>query len=486
MSSKDKNLIVLGSGIGGMTAASTLAHAGYNVRILEKSSTFGGKAGVLSHNGYNFDTGPSLLTLPDWIDEAFSYCNKNPRNYYDYEKLDHVTRYFFRDRSFIDVSGNIEKTAGHFEEIGLDREIFLKYMRKWNDIYEVSEKTFLSNDIKLNKVFLTNAFEWLRKSSIRDIYLPMAKYNKKKLSNHKVELIMNRFATYTGSSPYATPAFMNQLGVVEMMKGAYFPKGGIHAISKALYQLCLDVGVKFNFDSAVSSILYKKNTFQISTKDRQYYSSKLVSNIDFFQTQKLLQREVSVKTKELSTSCVVFYWGIKKEFPELELHNIIFGDNYREEFLEIFNCKNISDPTIYINISSKMEKTHAPKGCENWFVMINVPAKISQIKEEELNRLRDLVINKISNLIKENIETLISFEEILTPQKLHKKTGSFEGALYGQNQNSFNLIVNRKKNKDKKLKNLYYVGGTVRPGGGIPLAAKSGINTAKMLLSDGC
>ena len=187
---------------------------------------------------------------------------------------------------------------------------------------------------------------------------------------------MNRFATYTGSSPYATPAFMNQLAVVEMMKGAYFPKGGIHSISKALYQLCLDVGVKFDFDSPISSILHTNNNFQISTKERSYNSSKLLSNIDFFQTQKLLQREVSVKTKELSTSCVVFYWGIKKEFPELELHNIIFSGDYREEFNDIFNCNNLADPTIYINISSKMDKTHAPKGCENWFVMINVPAKI--------------------------------------------------------------------------------------------------------------
>ena len=131
-----------------------------------------------------------------------------------------------------------------------------------------------------------------------------------------------------------------------------------------------------------------------------------------------------------------------------------------------------------------MDKTHAPNGCENWFVMINVPAKISLITNKELNRLRELIIKKLSIFVEENIASLISFEEILTPQKLHENTGSFEGALYGENQNSFKSIINRKKNQDKKLKNLFYVGGTVRPGGGMPLAAKSGIDTAKMILKD--
>ena len=482
--SSNKSFIVLGSGIGGMAAASTLAYAGYEVTILEQSSTYGGKAGLINKNGYNFDTGPSLLTLPDWIDEVFNYCNKNPRHYFDYDRLDVVTRYFFSDKTFVDVSGDIEKTADNFENIGLDRKIFIDYMSKWNDIYEVSEKTFLSNNIRINKVFLNHTIEWLKKSSLKEIYLPMAKYNHSKLSNEKIELIMNRFATYTGSSPYNKPAFMNQLGVVEMMKGAYFPRGGIRSISKALYQLCLDVGVKFNFNCVVSQISYEKSKFRISTKEKSYNSLKLVSNIDFFQTQKLLQRKIKIKTKELSTSCVVFYWGITKEFPKLKLHNIIFSGDYKKEFSDIFNCKNIADPTIYINISSKMDKSHAPTGCENWFVMINVPAKISMINKKELKRLRDLIIKKLSIFMEENIAPLISFEEILTPKKLNEKTGSYEGSLYGENQNSFKSIITRKKNQDKKLKNLFYVGGTVRPGGGMPLAAKSGIDTAKMILKD--
>ena len=482
--STNKSFIVLGSGIGGMAAASTLAFAGYKVTILEKSSTYCGKAGIISKDGYIFDTGPSLLTLPDWIDEVFKHCNKNPRHYFDYNKLDVVTRYFFSDQTFVDVSGNIEKTAENFENIGLDQKIFIDYMTKWNDIYEVSEKTFLSNNIRINKVFLNHTIEWLKKSSLKDIYVPMAKYNQIKLSNKKIELIMNRFATYTGSSPYNKPAFMNQLGVVEMMKGAYFPKGGIHSISKALYQLCLDVGVNFNFNSAVSKISFEKNKFKILTKEKSYNSLKLVSNIDFFQTQMLLGRKIKIKTKELSTSCVVFYWGIKKEFPKLKLHNIIFSGDYEKEFNDIFNCKNIADPTVYINISSKMDKNHAPIGCENWFVMINVPAKISLYNKKELERLRDLIIKKLSIFVDENLDPLISFEEILTPEKLHEKTGSFEGALYGENQNSFKSIINRKKNQDKKLKNLFYVGGTVRPGGGMPLAAKSGIDTANMILND--
>ena len=479
-----KKAVVIGAGIGGLSAAAVLSFSGFDVTILEQNERVGGKANVLEKDGFVFDMGPSLLTLPEWIDEVFTFCLKNPRDYYNYRKLSTVTRYFFSDLDHIDVKSDLVDTAEEFEKVGLAKKQFLGFMRKWDDIYAISSKTFLENNIGFNKTFLSGALKWVKKSSISDLSTSMSAYNKKHISNDKVEMILNRFATYTGSSPYETPAFMNQLGVVEMIKGAYFPHQGIYSIPLALKKLCLELGVNIKTNSKVENINYRKKKFSIDTENERINANVLLSNVDFFTTQKLLGRKIKVKYKNLSTSCLVFYWGIKKEFPSLQLHNILFTEDYKNEFEEIFKKKLISDPTIYINISSKMEKSHAPSGCENWFVMINLPADVKSMNADTIKNLRELVILKISTFLKINIEPLIAVEEMLTPIDLQNRTGSYCGSLYGENQNSFSSIINRKKNRDKKWRKLYYVGGTVRPGGGIPLAAKSGYNTAKLIIKN--
>ena len=244
------------------------------------------------------------------------------------------------------------------------------------------------------------------------------------------------------------------------------------------------MGVKFKLNCKVENVSYAKKEFHIQTNNDTINSNLLISNVDFFTTQKFLSRKIKVNNQNLSTSCLVFYWGIAREFPSLLLHNIIFTSDYKREFEEILKKKLIRDPSIYINISSKMDKSHAPDGCENWFVMINLPADVNAINDVMVKKLRNVIVNKISAYLKINIEPLIRVEEMLTPIDVQNRTGSYNGSLYGENQNSFAAIFNRKKNQDKKLKKMYYVGGTVRPGGGIPLAAKSGYNTAKLIIKN--
>ncbi len=484
MIEKKKKVVIIGAGIGGLSTAAVLSFSGFDVTILEKNNHIGGKASLLVKDGFSFDMGPSLLTLPEWIDEIFTFCSKNPRDYYTFKKLSTVTRYFFSDKSHLDVKSNLNDTAEEFEKVGLAKNQFLDFMRKWDDIYSISSETFLENNIGFNKAFLSGALKWAKKSSISDLSTSMSIYNKKHISNNKVELILNRFATYTGSSPFETPAFMNQLGVVEMIKGAYFPYNGIFSIPAALNKLCIEMGVKFKLNCRVENVSYAKKEFHIQTNNDTINSNLLISNVDFFTTQKFLGRKIKVNNQNLSTSCLVFYWGIAREFPSLLLHNIIFTSDYKREFEEILKKKLIRDPSIYINISCKMDKSHAPDGCENWFVMINLPADVNAINDVMVKKLRNVIINKISAYLKINIEPLIRVEEMLTPIDVQNRTGSYNGSLYGENQNSFAAIFNRKKNQDKKLKKLYYVGGTVRPGGGIPLAAKSGYNTAKLIIKN--
>ena len=479
------DIIIIGSGIGGMACAATLAKSGQKIKILEQNNHVGGKAGKIKVNGYEFDTGPSLLTYPNWFDDLFLSCGKNPRDYFNYIRLENVTRYFFDEGKFVDVVSDLEETAENFEKkLGIDKNEFLKYFKKWEDIYKISEEVFLKGEFKIDYKFIKNSIKWISKSGISNIFKSMATYNKR-LQNPALEKIMNRFATYTGSSPFETPAFMNQLAVVEMVLGGFYPNGGIFNLPKALEKLCLDLGVEFEFNCKIEKIEALKNNFKLLSSKQEYNATKLISNIDYFTTQDLLGNTNKIFQSALSTSCIVFYWGVKANFDKLKLHNIIFSEDYKKEFTEIFQDKVIpNDPTIYINISSKMDSDHAPEGCENWFVMINIPAQSNHISDDQIKRVRKLIIKNVFNKFKVDINNLIEFEEVLTPKKLFENTGSYLGALYGNHQNSIYSIMKRKKNQDQKMKNLFYVGGTVHPGGGMPLALRSGVNTANKILNE--
>jgi phytoene dehydrogenase-like protein len=189
--------------------------------------------------------------------------------------------------------------------------------------------------------------------------------------------------------------------------------------------------------------------------------------------------------QERSSSALIFYWGITKEFPELQLHNILFSRDYKHEFDQLFEKKTISeDPTVYINITSKMEVGHAPQGKENWFVMINAPANEKQDWEVLKKECRQAAINKINRMLDTNIEDHIEVEETLDPVKIEEQTSSYMGALYGSSSNSRIAAFLRQPNYSSTIKGLYFAGGTVHPGGGIPLCLKSARLVSELISSD--
>jgi len=204
----------------------------------------------------------------------------------------------------------------------------------------------------------------------------------------------------------------------------------------------------------------------------------VVSNMDIVGTYEKLLNGEKKPTKLLnqpkSSSALIFYWGIKKNFKQLDLHNILFSDDYKTEFNHIFKGASIyHDPTVYVNITSTKKPDDAPEGCQNWFTMINVPNDQGQdwdtlIAEAKLN-----ILSKLSNQLGENIEPLIEVEEILDPRKIELKTSSAQGALYGNSSNNKFAAFLRHPNFSSSIKNLYFCGGSVHPGGGIPLCLLS-------------
>jgi phytoene desaturase len=271
---------------------------------------------------------------------------------------------------------------------------------------------------------------------------------------------------------------------LEHNQGSFYPKGGMISITNALYQLALNKGVTFHFNKKVTKIVEKnKKVVALEIAHENIYADIVISNMDVYFTYKHLLNDDRTANKvlkqERSSSAYIFYWGIRKNFNQLTLHNIFFTADYQTEFHHLFHTGNVyEDPTVYINITSKCEPgIQAPDGKENWFVMVNAPANKGQNWEAYGQIYKKAILNKLSSMLGDNIADLIEEEHVLTPATIEQKTASYMGSLYGTSSNSKLAAFMRHPNFSNQLKGLFFVGGSVHPGGGIPLC----LNSAKIV-----
>lgn len=470
---------IIGSGIGGLSAALHLRYNNFDVTIIEKNSWIGGKVREFSNGGYRFDKGPSLFTSPKLVDEVFELFEKNPRDYYSYFKLNEACRYFDFDGKSLIAYGDLEKFCNEISsKLGEEYSSFtLNYLKDSYKNYDLSLPLF----IKDNKgLFTLEGLKMMMSFNRMGIFKNLNNYNLSKLKNPFLVKIFNRFATYNGSNPYKTPAVLNCIPALEHGEGSFFPVGGIYSVVKALHQLANEEGVNFILNHEVQSLKQFGESWELDNLGR---FDAIVVNGDYFSTQKILPQKYQKKLpsiSELSSSGVVFYWGINQRFNQLGVHNILFANHYKSEFEALALGEISSDLTVYIHVSSKVEKNDAPEGCENWFVMVNVPPK--KLDSVQLKKIKSLVISKINSLLGIDIEKYIEVEEVFQPQNIQQDTSGFNGALYGYHSNSLNAMLKRPKNKSD-IKGVYYSGGTVFPGGGIPLCMSSGKIAANELVN---
>lgn len=488
---KPKNAIVVGAGIAGLAAAIRLQSAGIKTKVFEKNSYPGGKLTEFTKNGYRFDMGPSLFTMPQFVEDLFKASNKNISEYFDYDKKEVVCNYFYDDRTTFSALANKEKFAKNAAKtFDVKEEQIIKYFDRSKRKYDLTHTLFLEKSIHKVSTYLSlNTLKAIVNIRSLDISTTLHDYNKSEFSDPKLIQLFDRFATYNGSSPYKTPGIMSMIPHLEQYYGTFFPKGGMHSITESLFHLAKDIGVDFQFNQEVEKIIIKNKTaVGIKLSDKSILSDVVVSNSDVVPTYRRLLKDQKAPVKTLqqdrSSSALIFYWGIQKEFPQLDLHNIFFSKDYQKEFDTIFNQKNVGDDvTVYVNITSKEESSDAPKGSENWFVMVNVPSNTNQDWDEIIKRTRKNVIEKLSKILNVQLTDLIDFEEILDPRKIEANTMSYQGALYGASSNEKFSAFLRHPNFSQSISNLYFCGGSVHPGGGIPLCLLSGKIVSELILN---
>lgn len=509
------SISVIGSGLGGLSAAIRLAHAGYDVTVYEKNPTPGGKARSITQNGYRFDTGPSLITMPFVINELFESVDEKPADWLTLNKLGNLCKYFYPDGTILKAYSDKEKFAAEIEANTAEKkEALYKYLQYCKTIYELTADIFLFNDLYSLKTYSNpKALKTLFKLPKIDSFRTMNEANRSFFKDERIIQLFNRYATYNGSDPYKCPATLNIISHVEYSIGGYYASGGMFTLTDAIYRLASKKGVKFRFNSPVEKIITDgKNVKGIVSCGKEILSDLVISNADVYSTYgKLLNDTNSSSAKkynklEPSSSALVFYWGLNITSPKLDTHNILFSSDYKKEFTELFDDKIYpNDPTVYIYISSKFSDGDAPPGKENWFVMINAPnvkREMSNVKRQVPNspvvgndclsslmtndlimNIKETILAKIKTLTGYDIKDKIETESILTPGDIEEQTGSYLGSIYGISSNSRNAAFLRQPNISKQYKGLYFTGGSAHPGGGIPLVILSGKIAAEKIIA---
>ena len=347
-------------------------------------------------------------------------------------------------------------------------------------MYDLTKELFIFSPFRtFENIFSTPSLNIACKFRHLDSFKTMYERNRLWFTNKKIVQLFNRYATYNGSNPYKAPATLNIIAHLEHNTGAFLPEKGMYNLVDVLYKLARDKGVEFLLSSKVDKIITNgSNVKGVEVKGKNYSSNIVISDVDIFSLyyQLLPGKKIPgyLLKQELSSSAVIFFWGIKNEYPNLEIHNILFSECYKTEFEHIFTKKMIyNDPTVYIYISSKYIPADAPKGCENWFVMINAPNNSGQDWNKLVNEARKHIILKINKILNTNIESYIEYEDYADPRTIENNTASYKGAIYGNSSNSKLAAFLRHKNFINRFKGLYFVGGSVHPGGGIPLCLAS-------------
>ena len=485
MSSQKKSVIVIGGGLGGLSVAISLAQSGYKVSLFEQNNHLGGKLNRLEQDGFGFDLGPSILTMPHVFEKLFTDSGRKMEDYLSIIQLDQQWRSFFPDGTVIDLYGDLDKMARENQALSeKDMKEYTEFLSYAKKLYDATEKGYFEKGLdKTGEIFREHGLIGSMKDF--DYFSSMYDAIEKRISNQKVRDMLAYFIKYVGSSPYDAPAVLNMMIYMQHAQGVWYVPGGMHKIAEGLVKLAGELGVELNTGKAVTSFV-KDNQSQIngvqfadgSLKKADYY----VSNMEVIPAyKKLLNEETDFIEKlekrfEPSSSGLVLHLGVNKEYPQLAHHNFFLSADPANHFDTVFNKHELpEDPTIYLVNVNKTDETQTKPGHENIKILPHIPyIQDKPFTQEDYLQFRERVLIKLEKMGLTDLRQHIMTEDMWTPDDIEKTYGSHKGSIYG-------TVSNRKKNHgfkhakhSEKYDNLYFVGGTVNPGGGMPMVTMSG------------
>ncbi|MBM3965664.1 MAG: phytoene desaturase [Planctomycetes bacterium] len=487
------NAAVVGGGLAGLAAACTLAARGHKVTLFEKNEWVGGKAAVHHQDGFRFDMGPTILTLPSVLKRIFAEAGKRVEDYMELVLLDPQWRCFFQDGGVLDLVADTEAMKQNLDRfspipgVGVGYDRFMQISKR---LHEVSDKFFFWRSVGGigDTMEVGGAFS---PSVLKDVLSlrmgrSVAGLVRSCVKDERAAQMIDHFTQYVGSSPEASPAVLCGIAHMQTQEGVWYPMGGTRAVPVALEKLARELGVEFKMSTDVASIQSDgvRVTGLTTTTGEKYTFDTIVSNCDSVRTHRELLSGSDAQKRfdkrrgyEPACSGVVLYLGLKKRYEHLLHHNFVFSKDPHEEFDYIYRQgKPAPDPTAYVCAPAATEPGVAPDGGEALYILVHTPyLRPNHDWSKMLPEYREVILDKLESTGgMKGIRDRIVTESSLTPEGIHKRYRVLNGAIYGLASHGKFVGAFKPANRSKDLRGLYLAGGAAHPGPGMPMVMMSG------------
>ncbi len=483
-------IAVIGSGLGGLSAACTLAARGYQVEVFEKNPWLGGKAAILQEGGFRFDMGPTILIMPSVLNRIFCEAGRKMSDYLDMVRLDPQWRCFFEDGTVLDLKHSVREMADslNVQEPGLgDR--YVEFMQMSENLHGISDRFFFWRSIGS----MRDTFDFggsMKLSVLKDVMRMRLGQTvggtiRSFIKDPNVGQMLDHLVQYVGSSPDASPAILCSIGHMQSEEGIWYPMGGTRSVPEALVKLGAELGVRFHTSTEIERIHVQNGAVQglTTTSGKVFDFDAIVSNEDAVRTHRELiggtHAESFDKRREYEPACsgVVLYLGLSKRYDHLAHHDFVFSRDPHEEFHHIYDLgEPAPDPTCYLASTSGTEPATAPPGGDALYVLVHTPYLRPKHDWTKLfPHYRQVILDKLKRTAGlTDIEDRIIFERALTPVDIHNRYKVLNGAIYGiSSHGRFNGAF-KPANASTEIQGLYLAGGAAHPGPGMPMVLMSG------------
>ncbi|SEF92404.1 diapolycopene oxygenase [Bryocella elongata] len=496
MSSKQgQRVVVIGAGLGGMSAAIQLARAGFSVDLLEKNDKVGGKLNVHEEAGFSFDLGPSIFTLPQMFRPVFEGDGKRLEDYIHLERVDPQWRNFFEDGTVVDLWESTDRMRPELERFGPEAfEDYQRFVQHSKLQYDITERGYFQHGLDGFWEFIR--FYGLKGADGLDFMGTMAGGISKRVRNPYLRDILEYFIKYVGSSAYDAPGFMNLMPNIQLEFGLWYVRGGLYELARAFERRLAEVGVRLHLNHRVTSIdksvgrVTGVRAIDAEGLEHTLPAEFVVSNMEVIPAHEQLlnaspRKMRSLQRFEPACSGIVLHLGLDRIYPQLAHHNFFYAKDQKHHFHRVFREKLLpDDPTIYLVAPTRTDPTQAPPGCDNIKILPHIPYINDKhpFTREDCVSLKELCLDKLERMGLTDLRKHIVVEDFWTPFDIQERYLSNKGSIYGVVSDRRRNFAFKAPKQSKEFSNLYFVGGSVNPGGGMPMVTLSGTLVARRII----
>lgn len=480
-----KKVIILGSGISSLSAGSFLAKDGYDVTLLEKNASIGGRARKFEVDGFVFDMGPSWYWMPDVFERFYQQFGKTTADFYDLKRLDPSYQIFWQDGEQTDIPANMEELYAWFESLEPGSSKHLKtFLAEAKYKYEVGMQDLVHKpSLKLTEFADMRILKGLVNMHLLKSF---TKYTQKYFKHPKILSLLEFPVLFLGAMPKDTPALYSLMNYADLSLGTWYPMGGMHKIIEAFEKVALEQGVKIKTNAEVTDFETRNQSIiAANTVSKKYDADLFISGADYQHTDRLLLKENANysaaywEKRTMAPSCLIFYVGVNRRLKNLRHHNLFFDTEFEQHAKEIYeDPKWPSSPLFYLCAPSITDPTVAPEGHENLFFLVPIAPNLND-SEEKRQQYFELLLDRLEKRTGENIRENIVYQRSYCLDDFKKDYHAFKGNAYGLANTLRQTAFLKPKLVNKNLKNMFYTGQLTVPGPGVPPAIVSGEVVAK-------